>query len=220
MPEVIEREHAIGLFDEIICRGGGTVQLVRAAQPSLVVIGPPDLVDRVVVRYGGMRLVTTLRMGPNPISVIPAITDHLRVIVATDAISRVVAQGFVTVRLGEKEAEPLTAGTLRIVNAGSGRVSGYISTDSLTIRLRGMGGISLSGDTGSLDARLSGIGSLECGGVVCRTARVAVTGLGNANVMVLDELAASVTGAGSLSFRGSARLTRRAGQTGRINHLE
>jgi hypothetical protein len=218
MPGSVEREHEIGLIDELVCRGAGTVQVISGPDPRLVVVGPPDLVDRVVVRYRSMKLIVSFRLGPNPLSI--GGMGELRVIVATDAISRLVAQGFASVHLGESARRPLSAVNLRVINSGSGRITGDITTEKLVVRVRGVGGISLSGDAGELDARLSGVGSLDCEDLVCGTARVGVNSVGSARVMVLDELRASVTGAGHIGYRGSGRLARRGGQIGRIQYLE
>lgn len=220
MAEITEREHAIGLFDELVCRGGGTVQLISGPNPHLVVVGPQDLVDRVVVRYRGMRLIVAYRVGPNPIQMIRNIGRQVRTIVVTDAVSRVAVQGVATVQLGESPERPFAADSIRLVNSGSGFISGSISAGSITIRLRSIGGVELDGDAGMLDARTSGIGSLDCSGLVCKKARVIVSGVGSCRVMVLDDLVATVNGIGSLSYRGTARLTRRRGSTGHIEHLE
>ena len=219
MPRFVEGEHSIGLFEELVCRGVGTVHLVSGPNPHLVVIGPEERVNRVVVRYRGMRLVVAFRVGPNPMAVIQEGGDQLRVVITTDAVAKVVAQGFASVRLGESEIRPLTSESLRIVNSGSGRITGDVSCDHVDVRLRGVGGVSLGGDASKLNARLSGVGSFESGDLVARRARVAVNGMGSARVMVLDELVGSVSGAGSLSYRGSGLLVAR-GQAERIHYLE
>ncbi len=220
MADITEREHKIGLIDELVCRGGGTVQLVSGPNPHLVVVGPEELVDRVVVRYRGMRLVVSYRVGPNPVHLIQKFSGQVRTIVVTDAVSRVAVQGAASIQLGESPEQPLTVDTIKLVNSGNGVISGSVSADTVTIRLRSIGGAELNGDAGMLDARISGIGSLDCSDLVCRKARVTVSGVGSACVMVLDDLIATVNGIGSLSYRGTARLTRRGASTGHIEHLE
>lgn len=220
MADIIEREHKIGLIDELVCRGGGTVQLVSGPNPHLVVVGPEELVDRVVVRYRGMRLVVSYRVGPNPVHLIQEFSRQVRTIVVTDAVSRVAVQGAASIQLGESPEQPFTVDTIKLVNSGNGFISGSVSTDTVTIRLRSVGGAELNGDAGMLDARISGIGSLDCSDLVCRKARVTVSGVGSGRVMVLDDLVATVSGIGSLSYRGTAHLTRRGASTGRIEYVE
>ena len=157
MADIIEREHKIGLIDELVCRGGGIVQLVSGPNPHLVVVGPEELVDRVVVRYRGMRLVVSCRVGPNPAHRIQEFSRQVRTIVVTDAVSRVAVQGAASIQLGESPEQPLTVDTIKLVNSGNGVISGSVCADTVTIRLRSIGGAELSGDAGMLDARISGI---------------------------------------------------------------
>ncbi len=220
MADITEREHKIGLFDELVCRGGGTVQLVSGPNPHLVVVGPEELVDRVIVRYRGMRLVVAYRVGPNPIRLIQNISRQVRTIIVTDAVSRVAVQGAAALQLGESPEHPFTTDSIRLVNSGNGFISGSVSARTIAVRLRSIGGVDLDGDAGMLDARISGIGSLDCSDLVCKRARVTVSGVGSCRVMVLDDLVATVNGVGQLSYRGTAHLTRRGASTGRIEYLE
>ncbi len=220
MADIIEREHRIGLIDELVCRGAGTVQIVGGPNPHLVVVGPEELVDRVVVRYRGMRLVVAHRVGLNPMHMIQSISRQIRTIVVTDAVSRVAVQGAASLQLGENPERPFATDAIKLVNSGNGFISGSISAGTVTVRLRGVGGAELDGDAGMLDARIVGIGSLDCIDLVCKKARVTINGIGSCSVMVLDDLVATVNGAGRLRYRGTARLTRRGANSGHIEYLE
>ena len=220
MADVTEREHRIGLFDELICRGAGTVQLVSGPNPHLVVIGPDELADRVVVRYRGTRLVVAFRTGPNPVAALRAVTEGVRTIVVTDAVSRVAVQGAANLRLGESADRPFTCQSLKLVSSGNGSISGSLSVETLTVRLQSIGSVNLEGDADCLDLRATGIGSADCMDLVCKTAKVGQSGIGSVRVMVLDSLRAAVSGTGRLTYRGTAQVTRRGGSPGRIEHLE
>jgi putative autotransporter adhesin-like protein len=220
MADVAEREHPIGLFDELVCRGAGTIQLVSGPNPHLVVVGPPELVDHVVVRYRGMRLVIAYRVGPHPIHLMRHISEQVRTIVVTDAISRVGVQGAANLILGESPEHPFTTDSIRLVSSGTGFVSGSVSTSTISVRLRGVGDLDIDGDTDLLDARIAGTGSLDCSDLVCKQARVHISGTGSCRVMVLDDLKATTNGTGRLSYRGTAVLTARGASAGKIEHLE
>jgi hypothetical protein len=220
MGDITEREHRIGLFDELVCRGAGTVQLVSGPNPHLVVVGPDALADRVVVRYRGTRLVVSFRSGPNAVPFMQGVASRVRTIVVTDAVSRIVVQGAANLQLGESPERPFLTQAVRLIHSGNGSVRGSISTPALEIRLRGMGSATLDGDCDRLDARVSGIGSLDCTDLVCKHAKVGLSGIGSCHLMVLDELRASRSGAGRLTYRGTARLTSRGASPGRIEHVE
>jgi len=220
MPELTEREYQIGLFDELICRGAGTVHVVSGPNPHLVVVGPEDLVDRVVVRYRGTRLVISFRVGPNPMPFLQGRQAQVRTVVVTDAVSRIVLQGAAGIVLGESPQAPLTTESVRLVNSGHGLITGHLSAFKVDARIRGTGNMQLAGDARELGVRVSGIGSIDCEELVCGTARVSVTGVGSCRVMVLDTLTASVSGAGGVTYSGTAKLIRRGGSAGRIQYRE
>lgn len=210
-----------GLFDELAFRGAGSLSIMRGPEPAITVTGPEDLVDRVVVKKRGLRLVVSLRIGPNPMALLQGFTDNLSIVAITDSISKVTAQGFASVILGNGPQEPLGAEELLVINSGAGTIRGDVSTVQLSIRLRGAGRVELAGDTRRLDARLAGLGSMDCDDLVAQTARVAVNSMGSASVMVLDEFTAVANGMGSIRYRGTAVLTRRGGnRSTRIEHLE
>ena len=148
MADITEREHKIGLIDEIVCRGGGTVQLVSGPDPHLVVVGPEEFVNRVVIRYRGMRLVIAYRVGPNPVHLTQRLSDRVRTIVVTDAVSRVAVQGAATLQLGESPERPFTTDSIKLVSSGNGFITGSVSVGTIAVRLRSVGGAELIGDAG------------------------------------------------------------------------
>ena len=217
----IERTVHCGLFDELVYRGAGAMRLVSGDDPMVSIRGPEDLVQRVNVRTRGMKLIVSLRFGPNPMALLEGLSDKLEIIAVTDSVTTVKAQGAGSVILGRGTDHPIASEELKVINSGAGTLRGDVSAGTLKIRIRGVGRVELSGDTQRLDACLSGIGSLDAGELVAQSARVLINSIGSASLMVLDEITATMNGMGSLSYRGPAVLTRRGGNTrGAIDHLD
>ena len=216
-----ERQIECGLFDELVFRGAGSLTLLQGRQPAVHVSGPNDLIERVVVRIRGLRLVISLRVGPNPMALLQNLSESLSIVAVTDSVSRVTAQGFASVVLGDGPDAPLEVPELTLINSGAGSLRGDVSAPTIKIRHRGTGRMELAGDTRLLDVRMSGMGSLDCEELVTQTARISINGMGSASVMVLDELTATLNGMGALRYRGSAVLKRRGGNpTARVEHLD
>lgn len=215
----MEREHKIGFFDELVCRGAGVVRLLSGPEPRLLVVGDDELVDRVVVRYRGARLVVSFRTGPNP-AMLFGRGASVTTIVVTDDIGRVAVQGAANLQFGDGAENPFASDSLRLVSSGTGAIEGHVSVTEISVRLRGISGARLAGDAAKLDVRLAGTGSLDATELVARNAKVVVSSTGNCRLMVLDTLAATMNGTGSLTYRGSASLTRRGAGVGRVEHLE
>ena len=89
--------------------------------------------------------------------------------------------------------------------------SGTVSIDAsgfnggeLAVETSGVGSIKLNGRVDSLKAELSGVGSLEADALAADRVDTSLSGVGSANVRAEKSLRASVSGVGSLSWKGAA----------------
>ena len=90
-------------------------------------------------------------------------------------------------------------------------------SDRLELRNDGVGRIAAVGRVGSLRVVAGGVGDLELSELMAREATITVKGVGSARVSVADELHATVTGIGSIEYRG--RPTVRAHDRG-LGHIK
>jgi hypothetical protein len=213
------REIAVGLFDELVCRGAGVVEVVSGREPAVLLQGEPKLLSRIYVRSNRMRLVVVARTGAYPSVMTEALGRRTRVIVVVDELSKLRVQGFASVVLGESQEAPLKLSDLSVYQSSGGAVRGWISATRLKLRLRSHGQMELAGDVRFLDAGNSALGSIDCTELVSQRCRASVTGMGTVSVMVLDELDARLSGAGSISYRGDPVVRRRPGGVGRVEHI-
>jgi hypothetical protein len=209
----------VGLFDELVCRGAGFVHVVSGPQPAVHVVGAPELVDRVRVRYKRMRVVIAFRVGVDPWRTLSDSGPSFRVVATIDELSRVLVQGYCNTQFGSGPESPFRVAEMSIVHAGSGMISGHISADRLKMKHRGSGQIQLSGDVHDLEISNTGMGVIDCVELVAQRARVSASGLGKSSVMALDQLAVKLTGLGGVSYRGDPVVHRRGDGFGRLEHL-
>ena len=207
-----------GLFDELVCRGAGSVQVVNGPDPSVRIVGPSASLNRVRIRNRGMRLVISFRVGPDPWRAMMESGGSVSVVVTIDSISRIHAQGFCSIKLGS-ENHPLALGDTTLIHGGMGVVSGNVSAERLTVRNRGHGQIRLAGDVRWLDMANRGIRALDCSELVAQRAKATVSNVGRIDLMVLDELSARVDGIGGISYRGDPIVHRRGGGMGRLEKI-
>jgi len=207
-----------GLFDELVCRGAGFVQIVNGPDPSVQVVGSAEAQDRVRIRTRGMRVVIAFRIGADPLRAMTESRGRPGVVVTVDSISRIHVQGFCTVRLGSED-HPLTLGETTLIHGGVGIVSGNVSADRLIVRNRGHGQVQLAGDVQWLDIINRGIRTLDCSELVAQRAKATVSNVGKIDLMVLDELSARVDGIGGVTYRGDPIVYRRGGGMGRLDKV-
>lgn len=99
-----------------------------------------------------------------------------------------------------------TAKTIkRLENSGTVSIdaSGFNGGD-LSVEASGVGSIELSGRVDSLTARLSGVGSLDAEGLTADRVKTDLSGVGSANVRAEKSISGSVSGVGSLTWKGAA----------------
>lgn len=127
----------------------------------------------------------------------------------------------VSAPVGELEVNDLQTGTLKLVLSGGAeiRLNG-IQVDLLDGVLSGAGAIHVSGTADEIKLVHSGLGSFDAGGMECREANIELSGMGDATVRVQEELAASITGAGSVRYYGHPHVEEHLDGAGSVQPAE
>ena len=90
------------------------------------------------------------------------------------------------------------------VLSGSGTVDADgVQAQQFTIRVGGAGTVTVSGTVDRLDATLAGTGDVRLGDLVARDVRATASGTGRLEVHATDALDASVSGVGTIVYRGN-----------------
>jgi len=100
----------------------------------------------------------------------------------------------------------LEADTLDATLTGSGDALIQGSFGSGEIRITGSGNMELEGFMDQLNATLTGSGDLKASNLQTANADLTITGSGNINVNIEDELSARITGSGDIHYSGNPRL--------------
>lgn len=101
----------------------------------------------------------------------------------------------------------LSANNLSLSIGGSGSMDLDIKGDQLNVNLSGSGKLALRGYATTCDATLSGSGNLNAFDCPVETAKIKVSGSGNAEVNVTNTLEALVLGSGSVKHKGNTKNT-------------
>ena len=106
--------------------------------------------------------------------------------------------------------------TITVNGAASINVTG-IKNESLIVAVRGAGKIELAGQTQKLDFQLDGAGALYSMGLTAKRVAASINGTGAAEVNAVDELKASLTGMGSITYVGDPKVEKSIGGLGRVS---
>ncbi len=104
--------------------------------------------------------------------------------------------------------------------SGAGRVALELQGRRVSVRLSGAGSIELAGEAEEQEFLLSGAGSIDAEHLASKRARVRSSGAGECRLQVSETLEASLSGVGSVLYRGSPRVESRISGLGRLESLQ
>ncbi|HLO15805.1 MAG TPA: head GIN domain-containing protein [Anaerolineales bacterium] len=123
--------------------------------------------------------------------------------------------------VGDLEVNDLQAGTLKLVLSGGAQIKlNGIQVDLLDSDLSGAGDIQASGIANEIKLILSGFGNFNAADLKSDKATIELSGMGNATVRVEKELAATITGAGSVNYLGNPRVDKTLNGAGSVKPAE
>jgi hypothetical protein len=120
-------------------------------------------------------------------------------------------------------------GMMKIVNpenlslsaSGAGNIKMEVDAPKLSAEITGSGSIDLKGQTKDADLQLSGAAEAHCYELLSETTKIDITGAGSAEVYASVKLDASVSGAGSVNYKGNAAEVKQhvtgAGSVSKVN---
>lgn len=123
--------------------------------------------------------------------------------------------------VGNLEVNDLQAGTLNLVVSGGAQVRlNGIQVDLLDSVLSGAGDIQANGTADELKLILSGLGSFNAADLQSNKAAIELSGMGDATVRVDEDLAATITGAGSINYFGDPHVEQNVTGAGSVKPAE
>jgi hypothetical protein len=122
---------------------------------------------------------------------------------------------------GNVEMNDWQAGRLKFVLSGGADVKlKDMQVDLLAIDLSGAGNIDANGTAGDVNLILSGLGSFNAADLKSHRATIDLSGMGSAVVQVEEDLAATLTGAGSIKYYGTPHVEQNVTGAGSIESAE
>lgn len=115
----------------------------------------------------------------------------------------------------------VTAGDLKLDVSGSGRMDLQVRAASLDQHISGSGSITLSGEAETADLNISGSGKLEASDLNVKSYNISISGSGRSSISVSDAITASISGSGSVYYKGSPdKVISRVSGSGRVKKTD
>jgi hypothetical protein len=207
---VITEGREVRGFDKVRFGAIGTLMITQGETESLTIRAESNLVRRIrsEVRDGTLHI--EMASGVSVAPTRPITYDlTLRELTAVDLAG-----------VGSIYAGALETDHMDLAMSGAGKVAlRALRAESLAVDHTGIGQCELAGQVGEQDLLLTGAGDYDAAELESDTATVRVTGLGRATVWATEALDIQLSGAGSVSYYGSPRVSQDVTGLGRVRGL-
>jgi len=205
---MIKENRQINSFNEIHFRDFGTLILTQGDTESLTIEAEQELLSELISEVRGDALILGVeddwlnRIG-KVISTAFSNDEHKVVYHLTFVdLSQIKVSGKCTLN-----CDTLTAKDLTIKIAGLGHmVINHLDCDTLEAKIGGRGDFLLSGHADQQNIRISGSADYNASELNSTSARIVISGQGNATVRVQDSLDITISGFGQVNYYGDPKI--------------
>lgn len=187
---IVEEERKLENFSSIVVEGGYNIELEQG-EPSILIKTDENLIPLIQaeVKRNTLRLSNSESLKGS---------DGITIRIRYPELEKLEIGGAAKV----SNAGTIGAKDLEIAVKGAALVDLEVEARKLELDLDGASSVSFKGTARQLEADLSGAGNLEAYELRVRDAVVKLSGIGNAEVYVTDNLQAKVSGVGSIRYKG------------------
>jgi len=122
---------------------------------------------------------------------------------------------------GKIAADRLHADAVEIRSSGIAKVAlDDVSTEVFNVSLSGSGGVKAAGTARQTELRISGAGSLSLENLESAHCKARISGTGKIRVHVNESLETSISGAGSVLYKGTPQMSGRTSGSGRVIRID
>lgn len=189
---VIVEEIDLPAFTSVNVGGNFTVELYQTDNPGIIIETDENLIEYIEVDVTGNQLTVNSEYALKP-------SEELLVEIYYSDLGTIKSSGTSSIRHEER----LKAYELDVDLSGAGSIRLNMDVNELDLNLSGAGMVELEGIANSQVVYLSGAGTLEAKDLQSRYCEIHISGMGNAEVNVLDELNANISGLGNIEYYGN-----------------
>jgi hypothetical protein len=184
----------VDTFTAIEVGGAFTVEVVCGQSPSLEITGDDNLLQYIETNVrGGTLSIETKR------SISPKSKMHIRI--TTQDLKSLQSSGASEVTLSNVNNEKL-----HLQTSGAGSVTASVKTAMLEIKTSGAGNVRVNGTAKTLSVQTSGAAEIKAKDLSVHKAQIGVSGAGDVELTVADELDVRVSGAGDVRYYGDPKI--------------
>ncbi|MBR9705363.1 DUF2807 domain-containing protein [Candidatus Pacearchaeota archaeon] len=195
-------------FDSVKLVGNFNLFLTDSDSFDVKITADSDVFDKLEVRQQGKTLViernryTFLSKKIDVFLTMPELKD-LEVLGSGDIVSE----------------NTLTGDDLKISILGSGKSNVNIKYNTLFSNIAGSGTLTYSGDVKDHEIKISGSGNIKAFDLISENTNIGISGSGNSDVNVNDELDITISGSGNVKYKGNPKVKQSVSGFGNIEQV-
>lgn len=189
-------DRSVSDFKNVDVSGAAKVMVSQGDNPSVKVEADENLLQYIQVSQQGDKIIVRERKG---FHLDP--TGDIRIYVTTKVYNKIEASGACDIIGQTKISNPED---LSLDVSGAGDIKMEVDAPRLVAEVSGSGSINLKGQTKDVDLDLAGACHAHCFDLLAENTKVDISGAGSAEVFASVKLDASVSGAGSVKYKGNA----------------
>jgi hypothetical protein len=203
---VIERKVELSRFTGITIPGSAKIYLSQGSEQVVKIEGQENIIDNLILDIaGGVWRIE----GKKPVWR----SETLKIYITIEELNLIKISGSGDV-FTENHFDGKSDLELRI--SGSGTINLDIEADDIDGSVSGSGNIYLTGSADKLNLGISGSGKIKAEKMKAQSADVRITGSGNMDIWVVENLDATISGSGSVYYTGNPRVNTRVSGSGNV----
>jgi hypothetical protein len=193
---IMKEKRQMSDFTEIASSGSMSVAVSYGSSNEIEVEGDENILPYIITEVKNNRLtIRTKNVSFNT-------KNKITVYVSLTKLTGVSLSGSGNIT-GNGKFENNETTTFRVSGSGSIRM-GFDKINKADIIVSGSGNITLSGSASFVDVTISGSGNANCFDLVCDDVKARISGSGNIKIFADKSVDASISGSGSVHYKGSA----------------
>jgi hypothetical protein len=192
---ITTEDHSVSNFKNVEVGGSINVYVSQGSPSSVKLEGDENIIKYVEVIQEGDRVIVRNKEGYN---LEPS--GEMKVYVTTPVYNEIETSGASDI-IGQSKIT--NSEDLNIRVSGAGDVKLELDAPRIKAEISGSGSIHIKGETKEAELKLSGVGSAHCYDLLSENTKVDISGAGSAQVYASVNLEASVSGVGSVNYKGN-----------------
>lgn len=197
--KVIQKERAVGAFNQIETSGVFNVYLIGGTSEALKIEADENLQDLVIVKNKNNKLIVSMKEGFS----VDKLT-RMNVYITFKTLEKLDVEGVGNVSCSSQ----LHLRKFELSTEGVGNTDLDLTCNTLKADVSGVGNLSLRGTAAFVELESSSVGNVKAFDLIADTLKVNHSGVGNVEVNAQKEIYITNSGVGSLRYKGEPMVKR------------